>query len=165
MAYARELIARRPERVSFAALHPCGLYGRLPAPAAERFLAETAADWSGERRPSAVLARRAATMLRLMRTVPDLTATPLARQMRPRVYLQVSPHHLDRRALVGRILRRERARFVCLVHDLIPIEFPEYARPGGPDQHRRRMRTVAEFADGVIVASEAMKRYIEHDQV
>jgi glycosyltransferase involved in cell wall biosynthesis len=71
------------------------------------------------------------------------------------VYVQASPHHLTRPALVRRILERERAKFLCVVHDLIPIEYPEYARIDGAAQHRRRMETIVAAADGVIVNSRA----------
>ena len=46
------------------------------------------------------------------------------------VYLLVSHHHLENRRLIARLKRRHGMSFVCLIHDLIPIEFPEYARPG-----------------------------------
>jgi glycosyltransferase involved in cell wall biosynthesis len=59
---------------------------------------------------------------------------------------------------VRRILAREQARFLCLVHDLIPIEFPEYARPTGAALHRRRIETVVQLADAVIVNSTATGR-------
>ena len=42
---------------------------------------------------------------------------------------------------------------MCLVHDLIPIEFPEYALPGQDAKHRRRIETAAALADAVIVNS------------
>ncbi len=42
---------------------------------------------------------------------------------------------------------------MCLIHDLIPIEFPEYALPGQDQKHRRRMETAAALADAVIVNS------------
>jgi glycosyltransferase involved in cell wall biosynthesis len=73
------------------------------------------------------------------------------------VYLLVSHHHLDRRRLVARLKRRGHAGFVALVHDLIPIELPEYARPGQDDIHRRRIETVAGLADAVIVNSAATR--------
>ena len=70
-------------------------------------------------------------------------------------YLNMSHHHLDRPALIDEAKRRYGARFVCMVHDLIPIEFPEYARPAEPARHERRIRTVADLADGVLVNSAA----------
>ncbi len=73
------------------------------------------------------------------------------------VYLLVSHHHLERRRLIGRLKRRGRASFICLIHDLIPIEFPEYARPGQDLRHRRRIETTAALADAVIVGSAATR--------
>ncbi|HLY87553.1 MAG TPA: glycosyltransferase family 1 protein, partial [Acetobacteraceae bacterium] len=81
------------------------------------------------------------------------------------VYVQASPHHLTRPTLVRRILEREGARFLCLVHDLIPIEYPEYARPNGAALHRKRIETVTALANGVIVNStatgESLKPWLE----
>ncbi|KAJ8138638.1 hypothetical protein OY671_008149, partial [Metschnikowia pulcherrima] len=65
---------------------------------------------------------------------------------------------LTRQAQVRRISRREQARFSCMVHDSIPIEFLEYARPSGAASHRQRMETVAACADAVIVNSAATGR-------
>jgi glycosyltransferase involved in cell wall biosynthesis len=67
----------------------------------------------------------------------------------------VSHRHLHRQAALARALRRCRAMFVPLVHDLIPLEFPEYGRPGEAARHRHRIATVAYLADGVVVNSAA----------
>ena len=56
------------------------------------------------------------------------------------------------------ILHREQAAFVCLVHDLIPIVHPEYARPDGAAQHLRRVRTIAEHARGIVSNSAATQQ-------
>jgi glycosyltransferase involved in cell wall biosynthesis len=151
MAYARCLLKRAPAQVGFAAVLPGGVYGRLSREATTRFLDDTLRAWRGEAPPVG----RLATLLRLW---PRLTRDPADKRPQPRVYLQVSPHHLDQPQKVGAILRRESARFVCLVHDLIPIEYPEYARPRVPAEHRRRMNTVADFADGVITTSETIRQ-------
>lgn len=156
MAYALQLLKMAPNRLSFAVVHPFGRYGRISSGAAVAFLQETQEIWSGaaakDRRG---WRRRLGALLALY---PKPTPTAPADRMRSRVYLQVSPHHLDRPQLVGRILARERARFVCLVHDLIPIEYPEHARPNGLALHRRRMDTLAKFADGLIAATDTTKR-------
>jgi glycosyltransferase involved in cell wall biosynthesis len=52
-------------------------------------------------------------------------------------------------------LEKEHARFLCLVHDLIPIEYPEYARPNGAFLHRKRIETIASLAHSIIVNSAA----------
>ncbi len=152
-AYARELLRTIPERLAFGAVHPVGGYGRIARDDAVAFLDTLEAAWSGTTTGRGIESWRAAGRA-LWRLRPH--AVPRARA--PRVLIQSSPHHLDRERLVARILRAECARLVCLLHDLIPIEFPEYAREGGAAQHGRRIRTVARHADAVIANSRATQR-------
>ena len=150
MAYARGLLGRYGDALAFAAVHPSGLYGRLPRSAVLAYLDELERRWSCE--------NDSPRQRSLVSVIPWLGALLPSRAGRGRgggVYVQASPHHLTRAALVRRILAREQARFLCLVHDLIPIEYPEYARPAGARQHRERIATIAELADGVIVNSAA----------
>lgn len=137
MAYARGLLAHYGDALAFAAVHPTGRYGRLPRPAALAFLDELERRWSSAQ--DAPRQRSLPSVLPwLARLLPSRAApSPGA------VYVQASPHHLTNATKVHRILAREQAKFLCLVHDLIPIEFPEYARPSGAALHRRRIETVA----------------------
>jgi glycosyltransferase involved in cell wall biosynthesis len=149
MAYARGLHARLGDRLRFAAVHPFGIHGRLPEDKALRFLDALEQRWKSE---EGGLERRSLVEIlpSLLGLLPERTrASPGS------VYVQASPHHLTRPALVRRILAREKARFLCLVHDLIPIEYPEYARANGAGLHRRRIETIAALADGIIVNSSA----------
>lgn len=166
LVYARQLLERIPDRLRFAAINPFGFYGRLPRAAVLRFLDETEARWASRERPGkpALYAAAAASLARLApRPVPR--PAPGVR----RYYLQASPHHLHRPERVRAKLKTERARFLCLVHDLIPIEYPEYARPNGAATHRRRIETMARLADGLIANSQAtadsMARFLDgsHD--
>ncbi len=153
MAYALDLIERMPERLSFAAVHPSGIYGRLPGPQVREFLASTMARWRyGERIDRQALRRMAVKHVLALRPRPVPPATGR------RVYVQASPHHLDRQDRVATILQRERAAFVCLVHDLIPIAHPEYAREDGAEKHFLRVHTVARHADGIVSNSAATER-------
>ena len=149
MAYARGLHARLGDRLGFAAVHPFGVYGRLSDERALRFL-----DLLEQRWAQGDGGREQRSLLEVLPSLLRLLPEP-PRASRPSVYVQASPHHLTRPALVRRILEREQARFLCLVHDLIPIEYPEYARPDGAEQHRKRIETIATLADGVIVNSRA----------
>ncbi|WP_277968866.1 glycosyltransferase family 4 protein [Sphingomonas echinoides] len=159
MAYAQGLSASLGDRLDFAAVHPLAGYGRLSTQTALRYLDLLERRWDSE---GGGVEQRS-----LRETVP-LLMTLLPKPGRPTpgsVYVQASPHHLTRPALVQRILAREQARFLCLVHDLIPIEYPEYARPDGARLHQRRIETIAAHADGVIVNSAAtgvsMRPWIE----
>ncbi len=152
MAYARGLLDAFGERLQFAIAHPFGLYGRLQRAKALRFLDMMERRWTDE---NGDVAQRS-----LLAVLPSLLGS-LPTQPRPGsggVYVQASPHHLTNAALVARILSRERAKFLCMVHDLIPIEYPEYARPNGAAQHRKRIETVAAYADAIIVNSAATER-------
>lgn len=156
MAYARGLLHHYGEALTFAAVHPSGIYGRLPRKAALAYLDELERRWSSQaEHPS---------QRSLLSVLPQLAAL-LPRRKKPilsnAVYVQASPHHLTNVAKVQRILAHERAQFLCMVHDLIPIEFPEYARPGGATLHRRRIETVAQTADAVIVNSAATGRSLQ----
>ena len=156
MAYARGLLAHFGKALTFAAVHPTGLYGRLPRKAALAYLDELDRRWSSHHEHP--------RQRSLLSIVPQLAALLPSRKsdvLANAVYVQASPHHLTNVAKVQRILAREQARFLCMVHDLIPIEFPEYARPGGAALHRRRIETVAATADAVVVNSTATGRSLQ----
>ena len=150
MAYARGLVATAGNRLAFAAVHPSGRYGRLPRTAVLRFLDRTEARWEAEGRTTPWALRRAA-----IETLGALMPTRIGPVQDGAVYVQSSPHHLTRQAQVRSILLRERARFLCMVHDLIPIEYPEYARPDGAALHLQRIETIVATASGVIANSAA----------
>jgi glycosyltransferase involved in cell wall biosynthesis len=156
LAYAEHLIAR-PSAACFAALSWRGRLGMLPRRTAERFVAGIAAIWRGT--PDAAgreheirrIARQSHIALFAAREA-SFPGEPGKDGGAP-VYLLVSHHHLERDAVFARLKGRGRARIVCLVHDLIPIEFPEYAKPGQAKKHLRRIETASRFADALIVNS------------
>jgi len=153
MAWARGLGLRAPDRLRYAALHPAGgYYGRLDPRAVACFLDFTEWRWrtGTEDRPAAV---RHLWALR-PRAVPPPDG--------PRLYLKPSPDGLEDRVLTQSILRRERARFLCLVHDLIPLTHPEYARAGGAEVQQRRVATLDACADTVLTNSDATLDVIRH---
>jgi glycosyltransferase involved in cell wall biosynthesis len=156
MAYARGLMQRFGAELGFAAVHPFGWKGRLSPDLASAYLDALEQSWKKDAvgdTPRAL----AEVVPELMRLRPRAMTTGPANGQAP-VYVQVSPHHLANPATVRTMLKREQAAFLCMVHDLIPIEFPEYARPSGAALHHQRMRTVAELADAVIVNSAATGR-------
>ncbi len=154
MAYARRLLELLPDHLQFAAVHPSGIYGRLDRRHVENFLDETEQHWrSGS--PLSFMEKYAFAGRALCALFPR--RVPRAGHAR-RLYLQASPNHLFQDDIVARKLRREGAKFICLVHDLIPIEYPEYARPDGAELHRRRMETLARRADILIANSAATAR-------
>lgn len=61
----------------------------------------------------------------------------------------------------GAIRQVPGARIEVLVHDVIPLDYPEFANPGVPEMFRRRMRLVGQMADRVIYNSHFSRRTTE----
>ncbi len=163
LAYARHLIATAFDRLSFAAYW--GRLGLLPDNRAVAFIAALDTVWSGACIDRIARARTAMLARRLRLDVLIRGEAPLHVFARAKggqlVYLLVSHHGLVRPSALMRFKERTGARFVCLVHDLIPIHHPEYVRPGDAGRHQRRMDTVAQLADRVIVNSTGTKAALD----
>lgn len=172
LAYARRALAQDAGRAGFAAI-----VGKravpLPHGDVASFVAAIDAKWR-RGRPDGAGARRLAE--RLGASFPDRPeAAPSANRdeafsqalqlrlkamtslRRPAVapgetYVHVSHIRLDRPEVFAR-LKASGARVAMLIHDLIPIRFPEYARPGEDARHRRRMTTAIEAATTLIANS------------
>lgn len=69
------------------------------------------------------------------------------------IYLHLSHLRLDHRPPFARLTRQLRFRLVIFLHDLIPLSFPEYARPQEAERHARRLSTAIELADSFAVNS------------
>ncbi len=152
-AYAEQLLRLAPERLQFVAIDRLDRLRVLPLEPTRRFIAAVGAGWRGSG-PSAAAIGGAARMIWLQAVLRP-SSWPLRRQgIRP-VYLLISHRHLHRRDRVARALATSGACLVAFVHDLIPIQYPEYARPQHAEIHLRRIRTVAALADAVIVNSTA----------
>ncbi|WP_233503479.1 glycosyltransferase family 4 protein [Sphingomonas psychrotolerans] len=151
LLYARALLARVPERLQFAATHPLGGYGRLTPAAVLRFLDATELRWSETGGDETARA----AWRHLLASLAGLWPQPVTPAIRTRIVLHVSPSALEDEQRVAARLRRENARLVCLVHDLIPLTHPAFARADAPRRHARRMVSVARHAHGVIANSSA----------
>src|SRR4051812_41411413 len=154
---------------AFAALTPDGRLAPLPRRIAEDFVREIGTAWRGPLDPRAQerRVRRIARHARLaLLAGSERLLVRMLREAPGSVYLLVSHHHLEKRKLIARLKARSRARFVCLIHDLIPIEFPEYAKPGQAANHLRRIETAAHLADALIVNSavtrDALQPHLDH---
>jgi glycosyltransferase involved in cell wall biosynthesis len=156
LAYAEHLVANGGA-TCFTAVSASGGLGLLQQRVAEQFVAAIGGAWRGgpdpfrQNRQVRQIARQARITLLASRERSLLARLQTGNTQA--VYLLVSHHHLEKRSLFVRLKERGRARFICLVHDLIPIEFPEYAKPGQAENHLRRIETAARFADALIVNS------------
>ncbi len=160
LAYACHLIANEPLRSSFAAWW--GRRALLPREPAAAFVEALDRIWAGAARNLAAYrkATRLARALRLhlVREGEGPLHAYIERLKGRAVYLQVSHQPLPFRGSLLRLKERAGARFVFFVHDLIPIEYPQFARSGGAGRHRRRLDLIARLGDRVIVNSAGTAR-------
>lgn len=99
--------------------------------------------------PSA--ARVALTGMRQVFGTRDL---PL--NLRGSIYLNTSHSGLENTLKIQEMKRRG-ARIVAMLHDLIPVDFPEFCREGEAAKHHRRMLSLLQHAD-LIIANSAYSR-------
>lgn len=83
---------------------------------------------------------------------------------KPTVYLNTSHGRLYRKS-ISRWLRATGMPSVFFVHDLIPVDFPQFNRRAEPARHAARLRTISRCAEQVLVNSrataEALSTYLE----
>jgi glycosyltransferase involved in cell wall biosynthesis len=156
LAYAEHLIARAGDRLGFVAMNAAGDIAPLRTRYARLLVDALARCWR-DPDESGHAARRLGILARMSGLVPGRQLLPPGARgsgRRP-VYLLVSHQNLHRASRLARFKARSGAAFVVFVHDLIPVDYPEYARPGQAERHRQRVETIAALADGVVVNSQA----------
>lgn len=75
-------------------------------------------------------------------------------------YVNVGHTNLTTRFLAA-IRQMENARITVMVHDTIPLDFPEYARPGGSVVVRARLTAIQAHADMVLCNSDATAQAVQ----
>ncbi len=161
-AYADGLERMVHDRLRYAAVHPLGRFSHLPTGRARNFIDEIGNEWShatpvGEKQgcTAKAMARKLQSGMMMPHVKPRFLQQG-RNEPRP-TYLLVSHHHLHQPEMIQVAQKRLGAAFVCFIHDLIPIEYPEYGRPREAAKHRRRIQTAARLADACVVNSEATR--------
>lgn len=152
LAYAEHLLVEAAPRLRFVAFDYRGGFGLLPQDRTAALVRAVGPAW--EAGTLGRLKRRALALFAASLANPHGLPRAAAGSPRP-VYLNVSHHPLAHTAAVARMLARSGAAFLPLVHDLIPLEYPEYVCPEETRRHHRRMATIAGLADAVIANSAA----------
>jgi len=157
LAYAKHLLATAPDRLGFTGYW--GRLGRVPRDAAIALVEALDACWTGRGGSGPAGDRAAEIARRLHRDILLRGDAPLYARHPPAiantVYVIVSHPLLGRMRTLQRVKERTGARFLCLIHDLIGIEYPHYVPRRQRLRHHDRMESVARFADAVIVNSAA----------
>jgi glycosyltransferase involved in cell wall biosynthesis len=69
------------------------------------------------------------------------------------VYLNVSQYPLSRPNYFRWLQERPDVKPVFMIHDLLPIQYPEFFHPASVKRHARRLNVFAEIAAGAIVST------------
>ena len=150
LAYARHFAAVSDSRCTFVAELPLLGFAALPRQIVADLVAALEEAWLAGGRGAGPAARRARLALPFGRSA----LAEVLRRPGPKAFLLVSHRALERPARIAS-MRRHGCHFVPMIHDLIPLVHPEYARPGQAEKHRRRISTTAAMADGILVNSAA----------
>jgi glycosyltransferase involved in cell wall biosynthesis len=150
LAYARHWASGDAGACTFVAEVPLLGFAALPASLVRELVAALEESWECGARLAGGAARRARLSLPFGRAALN----EALRRPGPKAFLLVSHRALER---PGRIasMRRNGCHFVPLIHDLIPLVHPEFARAGQAEKHKRRIITTAALADAIIVNSAA----------
>jgi glycosyltransferase involved in cell wall biosynthesis len=116
------------------------------------------------RKPQTV--RRAESDLRrfaLARSLPRRLGNMLARHLPQGVaYLNTGHSNLSERMLWA-LRHNAKARIAVLIHDTIPLDYPQFQRPGTPEKFRAMLRRVQAAGDLIICNSRhTMARVNDH---
>lgn len=95
-------------------------------------------------------------LLDILRAKDELKRTVVGGGM----YFHASHVQLDRPARF-RWLQHHNVQSTMFLHDAIPIEYPEFCSPGGAERHLRRLRTVCDLSQLILVNSQETRRAVE----
>ncbi len=150
LAYARHWAFQSADRTTFVAELPLVGFAALPIALVRDLVQAIEASWASGTASAAAVVRRARLALPFGRSA----LAEALRRPGHKIFLLVSHRALERPALIA-ALRRQGCHFVPLIHDLIPMQHPEFARAGQAEKHRRRIATTAALADAIVVNSAA----------
>ncbi len=154
--YARRWVRKGPQAATFVAQDHWGQFLAVPHMLVSDLVSALGDAWTAGIEDPRPLhrARAIASHMRhrLFWGFGRLTLREVLARHPRRVFILASHRSLERPGAIG-AMRRTGTAIVPLIHDLIPATHPEYAKPGEPEKHLRRIAATAALADGVIVNS------------
>lgn len=95
------------------------------------------------------------TKLRLARDAPSVP--------KGAVYLNVAQHVFEEHRFFNWLHKRPDVRSVFFIHDLLPLDLPEFFRPGYRERFALRVDTAVTHGRAFIVSSAAVRRRLEEE--
>ena len=127
-------------------------------------VASRSGDWGGpdllsRLRPGLGRKRQAGQSLARAKAVARARPRNLSRMLASElpdglVYLNLGHSNLDQRVMQA-IKQGRNARITCMIHDTIPLDFPEYQREGSVPEFADKLRVAGAFADLILTPTDA----------
>jgi glycosyltransferase involved in cell wall biosynthesis len=113
-------------------------------------------------RPAKDVKRDAARVRGYGAAILSAIARPLEiRLERDALFFNVNHYGLEHPLLLKHIVQAG-VRPVVMIHDLIPVNFPQFCSPGGDLRHQRRLEGVLRHADRIITNSRSTAEDLAH---
>jgi glycosyltransferase involved in cell wall biosynthesis len=110
--------------------------------------------------------RISAAVVNVFRSVGIPAGSPAAAKLpRNAVYINTGQLGIADIKLLSWIDQRPDLRPVFMLHDTIPLDFPEFVPPLSPGYHRQMIRNTARYAAGLIVTSQAAGQDIRRELI
>ena len=79
------------------------------------------------------------------------------------VYINVGYHRFEHPRFFAWLAARPDVDAVFMIHDLLPLDYPEYFAPGEADKFRVRIATALRYAGAFLVSTEAVRRRLQRE--
>jgi glycosyltransferase involved in cell wall biosynthesis len=79
------------------------------------------------------------------------------------VYINVGYHRFEHPRFFAWLAQRPDVDGVFMIHDLLPLDYPEYFAPGEADKFRARIATALRYAGAFLVSTEAVRRRLQRE--
>jgi glycosyltransferase involved in cell wall biosynthesis len=79
------------------------------------------------------------------------------------IYINVGYHRFEHPRFFKWLGERPDVAGVFMIHDLLPLDYPEYFAPGEADLFRRRIGTALRYGRAFLVSTDAVRRRLERE--
>ena len=156
LAYAEHLFKYYPGKTTFVALSLNGRMKVVPHKMAKFFIENLLDKWRDGNNT-----KKALQCSYKIKIYLPLMGKNVPKQKEKSFYLLLSHHHLTRKKMIRDFIQSKKMNFIPMLHDIIPIEYPEYSIPKEMKRHQHRMKTIISLADGIIVPTNDVKNSIQ----
>ncbi len=100
---------------------------------------------------------------RLLSWTGRFVSDPRRRVPHAAVYINVGYHRFEHPRFFSWLDKRPDVDGVFMIHDLLPLDYPEYFEPGEAAKFRARIATALQYGRAFLVSTEAVRRRLQQE--